>query len=427
MRSSFPLTRLATIVAGVALATPAAAGGLGLPERGARAVARAGAIVAGADDAEALWQDPAGLAHLAGDGAKSFVFAAVYLFEAGDVGLGNRQPGTLLPTVAAALGVGDRLVIAGGITSPTFGVHRYDPASPTRYASIATTDSSFTLVTLGAAYAISDRLRVGATLQDLVSHVASSFALSLCTTRCPDASAEAIATLDVHDHVAPSGSLGVQYDATPALALGLELQAPTRIAASGTLAIQVPAAANLTGDRARLAYALPPTVRAGAELRLAALRLELALDVELWSLQDGVAIVPEDIALAGAPLGALAIPRHDRASFAPSLGAEYRIGDASFAAGIAYETAATPVGEVSALAIDAGKLVLGVGGGYASGGWRIGAAVGFAQLADVTVAPAAAVVPVLQPLGDPPSATGANAGTYRSRSLLVGLRLGRVF
>ena len=421
------MRRLATIATGVALATPAAAGGLVLPERGAGAVSRAGAIVAGADDAEALWQDPAGLAHLAGDGAKSFVFAAVYLFEAGDVGLVNRQPGTLLPTVAAALGIGERLVIAGGITAPTLGVHSYDPASPSRYASIATTGSSFTLVTLGAAYAITDRLRVGATLQDLVSHVSSSVTLSLCTTRCGDATSDAVATLDVHDNVAPSGSLGVQYDATPALTLGLELQGPTRIAATGDLAIQVPASAKLSGSRARLAYALPPTLRAGAELRVDDLRVELALDVELWSLVDGVAITPLDIALDGAALGPLAIPRHDRTSFAPSLGAEYRIGDASLAAGVAYETAATPVGEVSALAIDAAKVVVGVGGGYASGGWRIGAAIGFAQLADVSVSPAAAQVPVLQPVGDPPSPTGANPGTYRSRSLLVGLRLGRVF
>ncbi len=417
---------LRNLAAIIALAGTARAGGLQLPERGGRAVSRAGAIVAGADDAEALWEDPAGLAHL-GEAERSFVFEAVYLFTDSSAGVGNRQPGTLLPTLAAALGVGDRLVIAGGITAPTIGVHSYDPASAGRYASTSTANSSFTLVTLGAAYRLSDRLRIGATLQDLVSHVASDFVLSLCTTRCGDAAFDTPATLDVHDNVAPSGSLGVQYDATRELALGVELQAPTRISATGDFTLASIAPARIGGSRASLAYSLPATARVGAELHTGPLRLEAALDIELWSLQDDVVITPEAMTIDGAALARMTIPRHDRTSFAPSLGGEYRVGDASFSAGVAYETAATPPGEVSALAIDAPKVVLGLGGGYASAGWRIGAAVGFAQLADVTVTPAAAKVPVLQPLGDPPTGAGANAGTYTSRSLLVGLRLGRVF
>jgi predicted molibdopterin-dependent oxidoreductase YjgC len=37
-----------------------------LPIHGARSLSRAGAFTAGASDADALWQNPAGLAHAAG-------------------------------------------------------------------------------------------------------------------------------------------------------------------------------------------------------------------------------------------------------------------------------------------------------------------------------------------------------------------------
>src|SRR5262249_6023233 len=58
------------LVALVATSGAAHAGGLYLPFRGVRETGRGGAFVAGADDAEALWDNPAGLAALAG-GAES--------------------------------------------------------------------------------------------------------------------------------------------------------------------------------------------------------------------------------------------------------------------------------------------------------------------------------------------------------------------
>jgi len=51
----------------------AAAGGMVLPVRGVRTLERGGAFVAGADDADALWLDPAGLAHVHGKGTKAFL------------------------------------------------------------------------------------------------------------------------------------------------------------------------------------------------------------------------------------------------------------------------------------------------------------------------------------------------------------------
>src|SRR6266550_9366690 len=63
------------LAAAVLAAAPASsfAGGMVLPIRGVRTLERGGALVAGADDADALWLDPAGLAHLAGVGKRAFL------------------------------------------------------------------------------------------------------------------------------------------------------------------------------------------------------------------------------------------------------------------------------------------------------------------------------------------------------------------
>src|SRR5262245_48605708 len=107
-----------------------------LPVRGVRTLERAGALIAGADDADALWLDPAGLAHLAGEGHKALLFDAAYVYQTVDytridsggnplAPVSNDQPGQPIPTLAGALALSDRLVIAGGIAAPYAGLHRY--------------------------------------------------------------------------------------------------------------------------------------------------------------------------------------------------------------------------------------------------------------------------------------------------------------
>lgn len=182
-----------------------------------------------------------------------------------------------------------------------------------------------------------------------------------------------------------------------------------------------------------MAFTLPPVLRAGIELRGGdAMRVEAALTVELWSLHDAITIAPDGVYIDTStgmhyPLHAMTIARDYKTSFAPSLGAEYHVGPAMFGAGVSYETAAAPAGDVSVLTVDAPKLIVGAGGGYAEEGWQIGAAVGYAKLSDVDVAPADAQVIQLQPLRDQLAPVRANAGNYRASYLVAGLRMARRF
>jgi long-chain fatty acid transport protein len=428
----------------------AAAGGLLLPVHSVRTLARGGAFVAGADDPEALWLDPAGLAHLAGDGNRALLFDAAFVYQtvsyaqrdaAGDLAapVENQQPGQLVPTIAGALAIGDRLVIAGGLASPYAGVHRYAPDGAQRFASIDNAGSRFAVVTAGLAYRVSSRLRVGATLQNVVSQLATRVAVSGCpgTMTCApeDRSFDAVLAIEQDDFVSPTGSVGVQYDALETLTLGLALQGPARVEATGRLAVELPSSpafdqASVRGDRARLAFTLPAVVRAGVEWRPGRWRIEAALTTELWSMHDEVVLEPIDVVVDDAPggpyaLAAMTIPRAYRTSLAPAFAIEWHGPGVLLGAGYAYETAAAPASHVSVLAIDAGKHVIGLGGGYDADGWQIGVALGIAILERVDVGVDVARVPQLAPLAEGASERAVNAGRYDSRFLLAGLRFAR--
>jgi long-chain fatty acid transport protein len=423
-----------------------------LPVRGVRTVERAGALIAGADDADSLWLDPAGLAHLAGDGRTQLLFDVAYVAQSVDytridsggnrlAAVSNQQSGSPIPTVAATLGIGDRLVLAGGLAAPYAGLHRYDDDGPQRYASVSLAGSAFIYISFGAAYRVTERLRVGATVTDVVSKVVSRLVLSGCpgqTVCAPeDPDFDALAQDTQTDYFAPSGSIGLQYDVAGSATLGLAFQAPSRVSARGSFATRLPRSAffegaRVVGSESELSFTLPAAIRAGVELRPApGWRIEAAIDAELWSMHDEIDLSPHGVQIEGAPgvgtyvVGKVVIPRRYRTSYAPAIGAEWHGHQMMLGAGYSYETAAAPAGYVSVLTVDSAKHLLGVGGGYEAGGWQIGAALGIALLADVQVPLAEARVPQLTPIRDQPGPVMVNAGSYRSHYLLAGLRFTR--
>jgi long-chain fatty acid transport protein len=447
------LAALVVLCAGVcALASEALAGGMLLPVRGVRTVERAGALIAGADDADALWLDPAGLAHLAGDGKVHLLFDAAFVSQTVDYArvdsggnrlapVSNQQAGMPIPTIAGALGVGERLVIAGGIAAPYAGLHRYDDDRAQRYASVSLEGSAFVYLTAGAAYKLSEQLRVGVTLMNVVSRLSSRVVLSgcpgqtLCAPEDPDF--DALGQVSQTDLIAPSGSIGVQYDAAPLATLGLAFQAPSRVSATGTFRSRLPSSAffdgaRVVGEEAELSFTLPAVLRAGIELHpLPELRIEVALGAELWSMHDNIEITPNDIRIENAAgvgtytVGKMVIPRQFKTSFAPAIGAEWHAPQFVLGAGYSYETAAASPGYVSVLTVDSAKHLIGLGGGYKTGDWEIGASAGIALLSDVQVSLEDGKVTQLTPIRDQPSDVVVNAGSYKSHYLIAGLRLTR--
>jgi long-subunit fatty acid transport protein len=437
------------------LAEPAAAGGMVLPVRGVRTLQRAGALVAGAEDADAQWLDPPGLANVHGRGTRAFLFDVAYIYQPVDYAptdaagidqqpVSNQQPGrTPIPTLAAALAIDDRTTLAAGITAPYAGLHRYPAGAAQRYASVSLDEASIAVVTLGAAYRISDSLRVGATLQNVVTSIESTMIVSACldAAMCAatDARNDSRMSLAQTDYFSPTGSIGAQLDLGHLATLGLAVQGPARVAGSGTLRLSLPASttfqgASVHGDAAALGFTLPPVIRAGVELHPAPwLRVEAALSAELWSVHDEITIEPDGIRVENVQginaydVHAMRIPRDYQTSFSPALAVEVRGAGLMAGAGIAYETAAAPAGRVSVLTVDADKLLVGVGAGYAAEGWQIGGAFGYVAVDDVELSGGEPRVLQLQPLSNMPTAVIVNGGTYRTSYVVAGIRAARQF
>ena len=443
----------------VALLTGTAhAGGMVLPVHGVRGIERAGAIVAGADDAGALFDNPAGLAHLTGGSAMlvdaAFVAQSVDYarIDSGGNQLGaidNSYPGITVPTIAIAAPINDKLVLAGGVTAPYAGIQRYAPDGAARYTSASLAESLFVTLAVGAAYAITPHLRVGVTVQDQISKLDSRVSLSGCpgqTVCAPeDPEFDADTRITQTDLWSPSASAGVQWDPIPEVTLGLVGQLGAKVDGTGKLQTRLPSSsffdgATVRGDSVSLAMTLPPSIRTGIEVRPTdQLRIEAALDVEFWGAHKDIAITPHGVVIdnqAGVGMYTIAptvIPRNYKTSYAPSLGLEYHFanpfgaGAWQVGAGYAYETAAAPAAYVSTLTVDAAKHIVGLGGSFDLGTWQIGAAIGFVKLKNVDVSLDDAKVMQLSPIRDQPAAVPVNAGAYQSHYLLAGMRFARTF
>ncbi len=439
-----------------ALAGPALAGGMVLPVKGVRDVERAGALVAGAEDADSLWLNPAGLANLAG--TRSLLAGVTYVNQQVDYAridsggtqmapISNEYPGIGIPTLAAAFGLGDKLVLAAGLTAPYSALHRYDVSGAQRYSSISLAESASVLLAVGVAYQVTPALRVGATVQNAVSDLRSRVVLSGCpgqTVCAPeDPEFDADTKVEQLDLFSPTGSLGVQYELherLPKITLGAMVQAPSKVSGEGKLTTKLPSSgfyegAVVVGDRASIEMTMPAMVRFGVEVRpRPELRVEAALDVELWSMHDDITITPKEVRIENVAgvgtyeVGATTIPRNYRNSYAPAIGGEYELGpNARVGAGYSYETAAAPKGYVSVLTVDSAKHLVGLGGSYHRGAWVLGASLGFVKLTDVDVSLEEAKVPQLTPVRGQPSDVMVNAGRYRSSYLLGGLRFSTTF
>jgi long-chain fatty acid transport protein len=328
-----PRLTLVAALAAVLVPSVATAGGMYLSTRGVRPTGRAGAFVAGADDASSLWWNPAGLAHLSQWG---FVADAGFVHQSVDydrinsggeaeAGASNQAPGLPVPSLGYARKVGGRAVVAAGVWAPYAGLAKFDADGPQRYSSVDMSKSIIATLGVGVALSLGDRVRIGATVQNHVVALTSDIVLSGCPgqTVCgpEDPEFDSLNRIEQQSWFQPSGSIGVQLDATDKITFGVALQLPVAVRGEGTLSSRLPSSgffngAAVEGDRADISMDLPASLRAGVEVRPGRWRIEAALDVELWSTHDEILIEPKDVRIVGAPgvgtyeFGPIHLPRN---------------------------------------------------------------------------------------------------------------------
>jgi long-chain fatty acid transport protein len=383
-------------------ATPAGAGGMFLPGRGVRPMARGGAFTAGADDLNALAYNPAGLADmltLSPDGDRWHLLLDVGVikqnvdFTRVDSG-GMVQPTvhnlgspTPIPTLGVAYRLRDDLVGAIGLFAPYTSVPSYPLDGPQRY-SLVNLDGTVIATTEGAlAWQPSPHLRIGAGLQLVILDFSSIVVFSGCPHLiiCTPEDRDFDAAAQIRDFaIVPSGNAGVQgiWDG---LRVGFSVQLPVWV--SSVASVRVPAlpksayfdAAHVEGDQATLSFTLPLVARAGLEVRPArGIRAEVEVDYEAWSMHDAITITPQNIRIVGSPgtdvyqMSTMTVGRHFEDTFSLHFGAEWAPnGWLTLRLGYAYEPSAVPPAYMSVLSPDGDKTLLSAGLGVSFGKWRL--------------------------------------------------------
>lgn len=403
MRPHSSLVRATLLLVAVAIGLPttAHAGGLYLFDRGARPLSRGGAFVAGVDDPNALWYNPAGLAEsgnqIMGDAVLTVPFASVTRSNP-DGSLQSKVDASPLLLPIPQLGLTHRLgqdVTFGiGIFAPNVMIVGYPRSlrqnganlpAPTRYSLINLEGSVLSTVALGLAYHGIDGLSIGAALHLTGGRFTGSTALNACDgTICTfpeDPAFDAYVTFDAMPVFGMSGVFGATLNAGDRIRLGVSATLPYTLKGSGTMKTRLPESvlfedATVSGNKLDFAMKMPTILRVGSEIRpVRALRMEGAFVWEQWSRQKSIDISPKNVEIQNITgidnyqIGKVSLQRNMRNTISVRGGFEAFLPESvvgrffkkqrfTMRGGLAWEKGAFDSKAMSPLTLDANKVLI---------------------------------------------------------------------
>lgn len=386
-------------------ASRAQAGGLTLLDRGARPLSRGGAFVAGADDVNALWYNPAGLRDAENqvftDATLTLFFGSYrrYFDDGSTSAKVDASPTPLpIPTLGVRHDFGLRDVSFGaGVLAPNTVLLNWPRSveqggvagpAPTRYSLLGLKGSVLANTALGLAYHGIRNLSIGADVQVALGRFKSELALSSCgdgiTCSFPeDPEYDVYATLDVFPAWGVSGVFGILYDLT-LIRVGASVMLPYELHGKGHLDTKLPSSAvfenaSVQGDEAQFGMKYPLIVRVGSELRPSQwLRMEAAFVWEQWSVQETIDVRPQDMRMLGVvgigdyDVGPIKMPRSMNDVWSIRGGYEFFFPrswmesgfkqlNLTLRGGLAYETSAFRESTLTPLTLDADKILISGG------------------------------------------------------------------
>jgi long-chain fatty acid transport protein len=367
-------------------------------DRGIRPMGRGYAFVAGADDAQSLWYNPAGLAW-AGDSV--FLDVGLTLMNADFTRVNSG--GMTLPTVSLEAPPIPIPMLAFtndfGLEDFGFGLGVFAPNliplkwpdqvtvdgrtedAPQRYSLYNLDGSAAVHVAAGMAWRPIPELSIGADVQLVVGSLMTEVALSACDRvvctfpESPEWDGRSQLNLPLFSVF---GTIGATYASGP-IRVGLSFQMPHNLGGTATLKVRLPEAAlfdgaTVEGDQADVSLWMPWILRAGVEVRpIHPLRVELAAVIEGWDVQKALEVKPKDIymrdvvAIGDYRVGNIEVPRNMQTVLSLRLGGAYAVDrDERFTvrAGVNWETSGFSDEMLSPLTLDSGKVITGLGVGW---------------------------------------------------------------
>lgn len=396
---------LAVLVTAALWPSQAQAGGLYLTDRGSRQLARGGAFVAGANDGQSLWYNPAGLGfagnqlHL--DGTLTLFRGSFTRQSRDEVNTQNGNHPTVevqtaplpIPTLALShqLGLEDwtfglaimapnaimmtwpeQVTNADGSTSP----------APQRYSLISMEGSAIANLALGVAWHGVEGLSIGAGVHVIPARFRAAVMLGSCDGAIcqhpEDPDWDTRGVIDLEQVITATGVLGVIYGQDK-WKVGASVMLPYTIGGEAKLEVQLPNAplfdgAEVVGDTADISLPFPLVARLGVELSpQKQWRVEVGVAFERWSTQRDLNIEPKGISIVNGvsldeyQVGPVNIPRNMQDVWSLRLGGEYDVElgiPITVRAGVLIENGAFPDETLTALTLDSNKAVLGLGASF---------------------------------------------------------------
>lgn len=470
LRSLAIALSLASLLGGAGVAH---AGGLFLPFHGVRGLGRAGALVAGADDAGGIWYNPATIDRVGGveillDGAMVFQSMRYTRIDSGGNVLPtveNENVPLPIPTLAVVAPIwADRLWIGGSLSAgsgvlPSYPRPNYGPCdpqrpgncidtvhfdAPQRYTLVSFEGTFFLRLDLSLAWRITDWVTVGVSLQNTIGRLSQVKAITsyngTLSSGPEDPDFDSLTDVKMISLFNPSAQLGVTLRPHPAVTIGAAFQLPMHISSEAELAVQLPvsplyAASTVEGRSADVGIDFPLSVALGVEFRppwIAGLRVEVDLVYENWSSVDSIRFTPRDIRILDLPgVGTYQVPEtfedlgfQDTLSF--RLGVEYTLpwlGKAIvLRAGYGYESDGTPIERTSLVSSDFKKHLVSVGASYTYSRFRFDAGLGLVFTPRRFVSHETSAAPQINPI-NPDDVATIGGGTYETSYVIFGLGL----
>ncbi|MCC6624748.1 MAG: outer membrane protein transport protein [Deltaproteobacteria bacterium] len=446
----------------------ARAGAFYLPERGARALSLGGAFIAGADDLNAQWLNPAALTRLS-DGFNLYVDFGLIMSDqsfdrADDPEVMRKDPryadgfptaedqGGPFPDpslgIASNFGLEDWM-FAFGFYGPYAGTNEWDPEGPQRY-SLVSLQAVELFVQLSAAWQPVDELSIGVGLQWIVTTLNQRLVISAYPGVfgwAEQRDLEAFAQVSASDMFTLGANFGILWSPIDMLDIGVSAQLPASVEAEGELKVKKPehyyfSDVQIEGDQLAVELDFPLILRLGIRLHDPEERwsVELAGVLEMWSAFDRIDVAPggDGIYFRDVPgigtytVKPFAIEQRASDVISVRLGGSFRpgLGALTLRAGGYYESGATPDATLSVLDVDGDKLGLALGGTLHLGESVtvdfVGAWIETFERT-VTTSTKTQVNPIYEtdprPFPDAgPSVIGN--GTYHARNIIVALSLG---
>jgi len=382
-----------TLLAALLLSTQAFAGGLFIPLGGVMPNGRAGAVVAGARDPNAIQYNPALISLVEGHQLLVDIQYGMLQLEytrAPEVlrngstktydTVTNEAPGVAMPQVLFTTDFGtDEFGLGVGLFSPNSAPLRLPSDGPQRYVIIDYANTIAFTTELAFAWRPHPRVAIGAGIQNITfmfkgTGVSSTY-LGVFG-EADDADLDSTITIDAADYFTPSANFGIWYNPIA----GLELAASFQLFAdlkskNGTFKAALPDhyvydTTQMSSDKMDIELSLPWTFRFAVRYVFEDIAdIELDFRYDRWSRQDELLIKPHDVYLIDNALvdsvrvDNFHIPRNLKDTWGISIGSDWHIipNRLTLRAGFAYESGSSTDENYSVFLYDTDKFIPTIG------------------------------------------------------------------